>query len=155
MTAADLDDLAELRWHWGSAYLVEQLGGRWVAQRRDSHATVSARDPGQLLGLIRDDYRRHPVPRDPRPCLFRPEARSGQELVQEAPGLGGQTEPEVSSRTLHQDLVQLLEFDLGRPPAREVALPRPGLEYQPASLALVRLNEVASCLAHGTAGQEV
>jgi hypothetical protein len=62
--AADLDDL---RWHYGEAYLIELLGGRWVAQRRDSHATVSAGSPDQLLGLIRADYAAHPVPRDPRP----------------------------------------------------------------------------------------
>ncbi|MGH3119725.1 MAG: hypothetical protein ACRDND_01645 [Streptosporangiaceae bacterium] len=37
--AADLDDL---RWHYGEAYLVEVIGGRWIAQRRDSHETISA-----------------------------------------------------------------------------------------------------------------
>jgi hypothetical protein len=65
--AADLDDL---RFHWGSAYLIELLGGRWIAQRRDSHATMSAEGPDQLLDLIRTDYATHPVPRDPRPCRF-------------------------------------------------------------------------------------
>ena len=37
--AADLD---ELRWHYGEAYLIHYLPGpgRWVAQRRDSHATL-------------------------------------------------------------------------------------------------------------------
>ncbi len=58
---AALDDL---RWHWGTAYLVQQMGGRWVAQRRDSHATVSAEGPDRLLGLIRADYAARPVPRD-------------------------------------------------------------------------------------------
>ena len=29
--AADLEDL---RWHYGEAYLIGLLGGRWVAQRR-------------------------------------------------------------------------------------------------------------------------
>jgi hypothetical protein len=39
MDAATLDDL---RWHYGEAYLIELIGRRWVAQRRDSHATMSA-----------------------------------------------------------------------------------------------------------------
>lgn len=73
MTGADAD-LDELRWHWGSAYLVRRISGRWVAQRRDSHATVSAADPDQLLGLIRADYATRPMPRDTRPCRFRPKA---------------------------------------------------------------------------------
>jgi hypothetical protein len=65
VTGADAD-LAELRWHWGSAYLVHHFAGegRWMAQRRDSHATVNADDPGRLLGLMRADYTAHPVPRD-------------------------------------------------------------------------------------------
>jgi hypothetical protein len=69
-SAADLDDL---RWHYGEAYLIELIGERWIAQRRDSHGTMSAGNPDQLLGLIRADYATHPVPRDPRPCRFRPE----------------------------------------------------------------------------------
>ncbi len=70
--AADLD---ELRWHYGEAYLIHYLPGpgRWVAQRRDSHATMSAGSPDQLLDLIRTDYAAHPVPRDPRPCRLLPE----------------------------------------------------------------------------------
>lgn len=72
MTAADRASLDDLRWHWGSAYLLKRLGGRWVAQRRDSHSTISAIGPDQLLGLIRADYQAHPVPRDPSPCRFRP-----------------------------------------------------------------------------------
>ena len=62
--AAALDDL---RWHYGEAYLIELIGGRWIAQRRDSHATMSADSPDQLLGLIRADYAARPVPRDPHP----------------------------------------------------------------------------------------
>ena len=64
---ASLDDL---RWHFGEAYLIEQADGRWIAQRKDSHATMSAGSPDQLLGLIRADYTAHPVPRDPRPYRF-------------------------------------------------------------------------------------
>jgi len=72
--AADLDDL---RFHWGSAYLIEYFpgSGRWVAQRRDSHATMSADGPALLLELIREDYRKHPVPRNARPCRFLPEGQ--------------------------------------------------------------------------------
>ena len=70
--AAALDDL---RWHYGEAYLIELIGGRWVAQRRDSHATMSADSPDQLLGLIRADYTARPVPREPRPYRFLPEGR--------------------------------------------------------------------------------
>lgn len=55
--------LDELRWHWGEAYLIEFLDGRWVAQRRDSHATVSAENADGLLVLIRADYNARPVSR--------------------------------------------------------------------------------------------
>ena len=74
--------LDELRWHWGDAYLIHyfEAAGKWVAQRRDSHGTMSADGPDQLLDLIRDDYRRYPVSRsastvapDPRPCRLLPE----------------------------------------------------------------------------------
>ena len=70
--AAALDDL---RWHYGEAYLIELIGDRWIAQRRDSHATMSAGSPDQLLGLIRADYAARPVPRDPRPGRLLPEGR--------------------------------------------------------------------------------
>ena len=63
-------DLDGLRFHWGEAYLIDYLhqkdgGVRWVAQRRDSHATVSAETPDALLLAIREDYDREPVPRSP------------------------------------------------------------------------------------------
>ncbi len=76
---AALDDL---RWHWGEAYLIHYFDGpgRWVAQRRDSHATMSADSADGLLGLIREDYRARPVSRQvaghppaPPDCLFLPE----------------------------------------------------------------------------------
>lgn len=70
--AAALDDL---RWHYGEAYLIELIGDRWIAQRQDSHATMSAGSPDQLLGLIRADYAARPVPRHPRPCRLLPEGR--------------------------------------------------------------------------------
>jgi hypothetical protein len=72
-----------LRWHWGDAYLVHYFPepGRWVAQRRDSHATMSAESADGLLDLIRADYAARPVSRHiagaDRPqtpdCRFRPE----------------------------------------------------------------------------------
>ena len=38
----DEQDLADLRHHWGEAYLIHHLGARWVAQRRDSRQCFSA-----------------------------------------------------------------------------------------------------------------
>jgi hypothetical protein len=57
--------LDELRWHWGEAYLIRyfETAGKWVAQRRDSHATMSADGPAALLDAIRQDYAAHPVSR--------------------------------------------------------------------------------------------
>jgi hypothetical protein len=74
--------LDDLRWHYGEAYLIEyfETAGKWVAQRRDSHGTMSADAPDRLLDLIREDYRKHPVSRsadtvapNPRPCRFLPD----------------------------------------------------------------------------------
>jgi hypothetical protein len=65
--------LDDLRYHWGDAYLIHRAGGRWVAQRRDSHATLSADSAEKLLDIIREDYRLHPVPRDPRTCRLLPD----------------------------------------------------------------------------------
>ncbi len=73
-------ELGELRWHWGDAYLIEYFGGeKWVAQRRDSHATLGADSPAKLLARIREDYAAHPVSRTSAPrqrqrdCRFWPE----------------------------------------------------------------------------------
>lgn len=74
--------LDALRWHWGDAYLIHCLSpGRWVAQRRDSHATMSAEGPEELRERIAADYAAHPVYRQGvglgRPetpgCRFLPE----------------------------------------------------------------------------------
>jgi hypothetical protein len=56
-------DLEELRYHWSSAYMISWAGGHFVAQRRDTYATVSADSAGQLFLRIREDYFAHPVPR--------------------------------------------------------------------------------------------
>jgi len=61
---ADQDEpLAGLRWHWGEAYAIDYLGGRWIAQRRDSHSTFSAESADKLRDLIVADYGERPVPR--------------------------------------------------------------------------------------------
>jgi hypothetical protein len=75
--------LDDLRWHWGDAYLIHhfETAGKWVAQRRDSHATMSAENADGLLALIRADYNARPVSRriagtdrpDTPGCRFRPE----------------------------------------------------------------------------------
>jgi hypothetical protein len=73
--ATDYDhDLDDLRWHWGSAYLIEYFGGEtWVAQRRDSHATLGAKTAPELLDKIRADYLKCPVS-----CrISRPEVHGG------------------------------------------------------------------------------
>lgn len=58
------EPLADLRHHWGTAYLIEHLGPDvWVAQRRDkSRGTLGAKTPGGLLVKIRADYQAAPVP---------------------------------------------------------------------------------------------
>lgn len=57
--------LDDLRWHWGSAYLIHHLGpDLWLAQRRDhSRAVVKAEDPETLRERIKADYEAKPVPR--------------------------------------------------------------------------------------------
>jgi hypothetical protein len=67
--------LDELRWHWGDAYLIHyfETAGKWVAQRRDSHATISAGEPSGLLDLIRRDYSQRPVSRTIATRTSRPE----------------------------------------------------------------------------------
>lgn len=61
------EPLAELRHHWGSAYLIEHPEPDvWLAQRKDNRETLRAELPGELLGLIRDDYAARPVSRHQR-----------------------------------------------------------------------------------------
>ena len=58
------DALADLRWHWSSAYVIECYGlGSWVAQRRDGKGTIRADDPELLRDMIAADYGSYPVPR--------------------------------------------------------------------------------------------
>jgi hypothetical protein len=56
--------LDELRWHWGDAYLIHFFRpDKWVAQRRDSHETMSAYSPVVLREKITADYNARPVSR--------------------------------------------------------------------------------------------
>ena len=73
-------DLAYLVHHYGDAYLVNMRRGRYEAERRDDGTVLDAGTAEELLGLIREDYARRPVPRQtgadrPQPpdCRFRPE----------------------------------------------------------------------------------
>ena len=76
--------LDELRWHWGSAYLISFFEpDTWVAQRRDDRSVLRSDSPADLREKIVADYTAHPVSRqvapgaDDRPetpsCRFLPE----------------------------------------------------------------------------------
>jgi hypothetical protein len=59
------EPLDALRWHWGSAYVINCHGlGRWTAERRDTHETLRDRTPMGLRGKIIADYSARRVPRD-------------------------------------------------------------------------------------------
>ena len=59
------NDLAELRWHWGSAYVISHPAPDvWVAQRRDTRETLRSDGPAGLRQAILADYFAHPVPRE-------------------------------------------------------------------------------------------
>jgi hypothetical protein len=60
--------LAELRHHYGSAYLIEHPDPDvWIARRRDNREVLRAEDPEILLRLIRADYAANPVSRSAGP----------------------------------------------------------------------------------------
>lgn len=62
--ADDDNNLAGLKHHWGSAYVIEHSGaGLWVAQRRDNRESFSAGSAAELFVKIRRDYDNRPVPR--------------------------------------------------------------------------------------------
>jgi hypothetical protein len=60
-------DLADLRHHWGDAYVIVSGGKHaWSARRMDDpegSAVLKASSPERLLELIRLDYQSSPVPR--------------------------------------------------------------------------------------------
>jgi hypothetical protein len=58
------EPLTALRWHWGSAYLIDNpVPGVWTARRRDTHATLRADTALGLRDRIVADYAARPVPR--------------------------------------------------------------------------------------------
>jgi hypothetical protein len=64
MAVCDSDDLVDLRGHWGSAYEISLSHSQFIAARRDGQGVLTARSISELWRLIREDYRRNPVPRD-------------------------------------------------------------------------------------------
>jgi hypothetical protein len=58
-----ISPLADLRHHWGEAYLISGIIGHWRAARRDDKQVVAADDPEKLRLAIRADYAAKPVPR--------------------------------------------------------------------------------------------
>ncbi len=57
-------ELAELRHHWGEAYVITDRPG-WRAKRRDGRGGwITAPDAGALVEVIRADYQADPVSRD-------------------------------------------------------------------------------------------
>ena len=62
---ADADALAELEFHWGSAYHLAVIDGVYTARRRDGKGgTLTDPLPEGLRLLILADYAAMPVPRD-------------------------------------------------------------------------------------------
>jgi hypothetical protein len=58
------EPLDALRWHWGEAYIIGCHGlGRWTAERRDTHETVSDQTPLGLRDKIIADYSTRKVSR--------------------------------------------------------------------------------------------
>ena len=57
------DELASLRWHWGTAYRFDTRAGAWEAVRLDTGAVLRAQSADDLLLRVRDDYLRCPVSR--------------------------------------------------------------------------------------------
>ncbi len=58
-----LTPLGDLRWHWGSAYMISGIIGAWRAERRDDGRVLAADDPEKLHDAIVADYTARPVPR--------------------------------------------------------------------------------------------
>jgi hypothetical protein len=60
----DDSHLDDLKWHWGSAYVIGHMAADlWLAQRRDDRKVLHADSPEKLLELIRADYAKRPVNR--------------------------------------------------------------------------------------------
>jgi hypothetical protein len=54
--ADNLAELAELRWHWDSAYKIDCDGGVWTARWTDGTEILTAGTAYKLRALIRADY---------------------------------------------------------------------------------------------------
>lgn len=61
------NELQDLQFHWGDAYLITGAGEHWIAQRRDDGRMLIASGPEELRELIRADYEAQPVARDLTP----------------------------------------------------------------------------------------
>jgi hypothetical protein len=61
------DALADLQFHWGSAYAITGAAGYWVARRRDNGKLINASGPYGLRELLIADYGNQPVPREVAP----------------------------------------------------------------------------------------
>lgn len=53
--------LADLRWHWDTAYEITEALGVWRAVRLDNQVALVAGDPEELRALIIHDYTCRPV----------------------------------------------------------------------------------------------
>ena len=53
----------DLQRHWKEAYLITGASGHWIAHRRDNGQALVASGPGELRGLIIEDYAAHPIRR--------------------------------------------------------------------------------------------
>jgi hypothetical protein len=56
------DELAELRWHWDSAYVIHCRDGEWTALFRDDLTVLTAESADSLRQLIWDDYIKRKLP---------------------------------------------------------------------------------------------
>jgi len=57
--------LDDLEFHWGSAYHIAIVDGRWTARRKDGRGSTLADPlPEGLRQRIQADYAAMPVPRD-------------------------------------------------------------------------------------------
>jgi hypothetical protein len=67
MSTWDAADLADLRWHYHGAYVINGGDNVWVATRTDNGRSLFADTAEALLTKIRLDYAAKPVPR-PEPA---------------------------------------------------------------------------------------
>jgi hypothetical protein len=59
-------ELANLRFNWGSAYSITDHQGQWMASRVDTHEVLTACTADELRDKIHADHRARPVPIDRR-----------------------------------------------------------------------------------------